>query len=83
MSLYKSFLARHLSKGLKNGTVYVNTSHEFKAIDTYLIDEKTWQEQKMSLLERANLRYIESWGNRAADFRISTYNLFQPNFRAN
>jgi TnpA family transposase len=61
VSLYKSFLARHLSKGLKNGTVYINSSHEFKAIDSYLIDEKTWQEQKMSLLERANLRYIENW----------------------
>lgn len=61
ISLYKSLLARHLSKGLKNGTVYVKTSHEFKAIDTYLIDGKTWQEQKNSLLERANLRHLESW----------------------
>lgn len=61
ISLYKSLLARHLSKGFKNGTVYVNTSHEFKAIDTYLIDAKTWEEQKLSLLERANLRHLESW----------------------
>jgi TnpA family transposase len=61
LSLYKSLLARHLSKGFKNGTVYVNNSHEFKAIDTYLIDIKTWDEQKLSLLERANLRHLESW----------------------
>ncbi len=62
VSLYKSLLARHLNKGLKNGTVYVNTSHEFKALDTYLVDAKTWNEQKLNLLERASLRHLESWG---------------------
>lgn len=61
VSLYKSLLAKHLSKGLKNGSVYVNTSHEFKAIETYLIDESTWKHEKLHLLERANLRHIESW----------------------
>ena len=61
ISLYKSLLARHLSKGLKTGAVYVTTSHEFKSLDTYLIDEKTWQEQKLTLMERANLRHLESW----------------------
>ena len=50
-----------LSKGLKTGAVYVTTSHEFKSLDTYLIDEKTWQEQKIILMERANLRHLESW----------------------
>jgi TnpA family transposase len=61
VSLYKSLLAKHLSKGLKNGSVYVTTSHEFKAIETYLIDESVWEHEKLHLLERANLRHIESW----------------------
>lgn len=61
ISLYKSLLARHLSKGLKNGAVYIKNSHEYKALDTYMIDSQTWEEQKLSLLERANLRYLENW----------------------
>jgi TnpA family transposase len=61
VSLYKSLLARHLSKGMKNGVVYINHSHEYKAIETYLIDAQTWSEQKFTLLERANFRQLESW----------------------
>lgn len=61
VSLYKSLLARHLCKGLKSGAVYLNTSHEFKALDEYMIDPITWKDNQLSLMERANLTTIQEW----------------------
>lgn len=61
VSLYKSLLARHLCKGLKSGAVFINTSHEFKALDEYMIDPATWRDNQLSLMERANLTTIQGW----------------------
>lgn len=61
VSLYKSLLARHLVQGLKNGSIYVPTSHDYKSIDACLIEESTWQAQKSQLLERAGMSHLTEW----------------------
>lgn len=61
VSLYKALLARQLVRGLKNGLVYVSTSHQHKPIDAYLIDEHQWQSQKLALLRQAGMTHLTDW----------------------
>lgn len=61
VSLYKALLARHIMRGLKAGNVFLPTSHQYKSIDAYLIDERTWKQTKQTLLERAGMRHLECW----------------------
>lgn len=61
VSLYKSLLVRHLCKGLKSGAVYLNTSHDFKTLDEYMIDPITWRDNQLLLMERASLSTIQEW----------------------
>ncbi|MBN8826887.1 MAG: Tn3 family transposase, partial [Spirosoma sp.] len=61
VSLYKALLARQLMRGLKNGLVYVPTSHQHRSIDAYLIDEQQWQNRKSDLLQQANMSHLTHW----------------------
>ena len=61
VSLYKALLARQLVRGLKNGLVYVPTSHQHQSIDAYLLDEHQWQSQKVSLLQQAGMAHLADW----------------------
>ncbi|GAB4038314.1 Tn3 family transposase [Spirosoma gilvum] len=69
VSLYKALLARHIARGLKAGSVYLPTSHQYKSVDDYLIDEQTWQTTKQTLLERAGMRHLECWETVADELR--------------
>jgi TnpA family transposase len=80
VSLYKSLLARYVAKGLKSGAVFVTTSHLHKPIDSYLMDERTWIEQKQTLLERASLREIEHWPTVKADLEYELVEQFHQTF---
>ena len=61
VSLYKALLARQLLRGLKNGLVYVPTSHQHQSIDAYLLNEYQWQSQKVSLLQQAGMAHLADW----------------------
>ena len=61
VSLYKALLAQQVLRGLKNGLVYVPTSHQHKSIDAYLIDEHQWQSQKVELLRQAGMTHLADW----------------------
>ena len=61
VSLYKALLARQLVWGLKNGLVYVPTSHQHKPIDAYLLNEHQWQSRKVDLLRQAGMTHLADW----------------------
>jgi TnpA family transposase len=69
VSLYKALLARHIMRGFKAGRVYLPTSHQYKSVDDYLIDEATWQNSQQTLLERAGMRQWACWETVAAELR--------------
>lgn len=69
VSLYKALLARHIMRGIKAGNVFLPTSHHYKSVDDYLIDERTWQNTKQTLLERAGMRHLECWETVADELR--------------
>ena len=60
-NLYRMLLAQAVVDELKAGRITVRTSHTFKAVEEYLIPDHVWQAQKITLLERAGLRHLESW----------------------
>lgn len=67
VSLYKALLARHLMRGLKAGGVFLPSSHQYKSVDDYLIDEHTWHTRRQTLLQEAGMRHLESWETVATD----------------
>ena len=69
VSLYKALLARHIMRGFKAGSVYLPTSHQYKSVDDYLIDEHTWETTKQTLLERVGMRHLECWETVADELR--------------
>jgi len=80
VSLYKSLLFRYLLKGIKNGAVYVNASHLHKSIESYLIPPQEWQGQRLTLLERANLRNAEYWPTVKEQLEKGLTNQFHQTF---
>ena len=69
VSLYKALLTRHIMRGIKAGSVYLPTSHQYKSVDDYLIDEHIWETTKQTLLERAGMRHLECWETVADELR--------------
>jgi len=55
VSLYKILLFIHISDAIKSGKINLKYSYRYKAIHEYLIDEKTWNISKKSLLQDAAL----------------------------
>ena len=55
ISLYKMIFFIHIAHGIKSGALNLLYSYRYKAIQHYLIDEKTWQSQKLELIKAAGL----------------------------
>ena len=53
--LYKMILFIHIANGIKSGALNLLYSYRYKAIQHYLIDEKTWKSQKLELIKAAGL----------------------------
>lgn len=53
ISLYKVLLFIHIANGIKSGALNLLYSYRYKAIQHYLIDDKTWQSQHQELLKAA------------------------------
>lgn len=54
-SLYKVFLFRHVAEAIKSGSLNLSQSYKYRPLDSYLIDQKRWQQDKQALLEQAGL----------------------------
>ncbi len=55
VSLYKVLLFIHITNGIKSGALNLLYSYRYKAIQHYLIDDKTWKLQRQHLLRAAGL----------------------------
>ena len=54
-SLYKVLLFIHIANGIRSGALNLLYSYRYKAIQHYLIDEKTWKSKRQDLLIAAGL----------------------------
>ena len=55
ISLYKMLFFIHIANGIKSGALNLLYSYRYKAIQHYLIDDKTWQSQQTELIKTAGL----------------------------
>lgn len=55
-SLYKVFLFQYVAKALKSGCMNLIHSYKYLPLECYLIDKKTWNFEKESFLQRANMQ---------------------------
>ncbi len=58
VSLYKVLLFRHLGDGLRNGSINVLSSYEFRAFDEYLLARRQWQAHRQAYLTKARLTAV-------------------------
>ena len=56
VSLYKALLFRHVQSAIKSGTLNLEHSYKYRALDDYLIDRQRWAREKEQLLERAGMQ---------------------------
>jgi len=55
-SLYKAFLFIHVAGAIKSGTLNLEHSYKYRPLDDYMIRKPRWQQEKESLLARADLQ---------------------------
>ncbi len=55
VSLYKILLFIHIADAIKSGKLNLKDSYRYKAIQEYLIDKSSWENQKETLLQNAGL----------------------------
>ena len=55
VSLYKVFLFQAVRNGLRDGTLTVLSSYEYRSVEEYQIPARQWQQHRQAYLERANL----------------------------
>jgi len=54
-SLYKAFFFMHVAGAIKSGQVNLEHSYKYRPLDEYLISKEQWEEEKETLLVRADL----------------------------
>jgi len=57
-SLYKVFFFMHVAGAIKSGQLNLEHSYKYRPLDEYLISKKRWQQEKETLLSRADLRHF-------------------------
>ena len=55
VSLYKVFLFQAVRDGLRDGTLTVLSSYDYRSVEEYQIPARQWQQHRQAYLERANL----------------------------
>lgn len=55
VSLYKAFLLIHLAKGIKGGTIHLEHSYKYRALEGYLLSRPQWQKHRTRYLQQADL----------------------------
>lgn len=56
--LYKVFLFEHIAESLKVGSLSLINSYRFKDVNSYLISEKLWKEEKKELIEKSEFTHL-------------------------
>jgi hypothetical protein len=56
VSLYKALLFSHIRTAIKSGTLNLEHSYKYRALDDYLISRERWERDKDQLLERAGMQ---------------------------
>lgn len=59
--LYKVLLFKAVSEHIKAGTLNLQYSDKYRAIDQYLIHPTVWSQQRLELIERANLSQMRDF----------------------
>ena len=57
-SLYKVFLFTHVAGAIKSGQLNLEHSYKYRPLDEYLISKEHWQQEKETLLSRADLQHF-------------------------
>ena len=57
-SLYKAFLFMHVAGAIKSGQLNLEHSYKYRPLDEYLISKERWQQEKETLLTRADLQHF-------------------------
>jgi len=55
ISLYKALLFRKITDNVKSGSLNLQSSYKFKALDDYMIPKEEWDKNKKTLLKQAGL----------------------------
>jgi TnpA family transposase len=55
ISLYKALLFRKINDNIKSGSLNLQSSYKFKALDEYMISKEEWNNNKDDLLEQSGL----------------------------
>jgi len=61
VSLYKILLFVKISHGIKSGALNIHYSYEYRAFEEYLIDLKSWNEQRANYISRSGLENVENF----------------------
>ncbi|MCA9470939.1 MAG: Tn3 family transposase [Nitrospirales bacterium] len=56
VSLYKALLFIHVQQGIKAGTLYLNQSYKYRALEDYLLSREQWQQHRQEYLKQAGLQ---------------------------
>ncbi len=57
-SLYKVFFFTHVAGAIKSGQLNLEHSYKYRPLDEYLISKERWQQEKETLLVRADLQHL-------------------------
>ena len=55
VSLYKALLLIHVAHGLKGGTIYLDQSYKYRALEGYLVNRDQWHQRRTHYLHQAEL----------------------------
>ncbi|MCA9472255.1 MAG: Tn3 family transposase [Nitrospirales bacterium] len=58
VSLYKALLFGHVAQGLKAGTVYLEQSYKYRALEGYLLEREQWQTRRTHYVHLADLERL-------------------------
>jgi len=57
-SLYKALFFMHIAGAIKSGQLNLEHSYKYRPLDEYLISKERWQQEKETLLTRADLQHF-------------------------
>lgn len=60
ISLWKIYLFTSIMDAIKSGDLNLNLSYQYKAYDDYLIDSKTWESNKETLIKESGLEPFQN-----------------------
>lgn len=55
VSLYKALLFIHVQQGIKAGTLYIEPSYKYRALEDYLLSREQWAQHRQTYLKQAGL----------------------------